>query len=385
MKFLLIADGSPATVFAITPLATALRNAGHQILLAANEPLLESAEAIGIPAVSITPEPIGHFMMAGRRENATGAGPRDMPGEMRGIGRGFARMAAAVLDALVDLTEDWPADVVVGGSMSYAAGLLGTLRKIPYVRQAWDIVPMTGPDSGAEYELRLEIKRLGLAALPEPDLFIDVCPPSLQLSAVPGAQLMRWIPVNRQRRLEPWMYARPSGRRRVLITSGTRSPMLRTPGSSMRALVDQLALAGAEVLIAAPESAAEKFGAELGDVRVGWLPLDVVAPTCDLAVHHGGAITAMSVMTAGVPQLILPENAHTRTVSQGLSGFGAALTLELGQQGPGQDSAEAIAAGCQEILSSPRYAQQARALASEIAALPSPADLVPAMAALAAA
>jgi glycosyltransferase len=297
---------------------------------------------------------------------------------MRGIGRGFARMAAATLDTLIDLAEGWPADLVVGGSMSYAAGLLGFRLKIPYVRQAWDIVPMTGPDSGAEDQLRSELERLGLAALPEPDLFIDVCPPSLQLPAIPGAQRMRWIAVNRQRRLEPWMFTRPKGRQRVLITSGTRSPLLRTPGSSMRDLVDQLAQAGAEVVIAAPEGAAEKLGAELADVRVGWIPLDVVAPTCDLAVHHGGAITAMGLMAAGVPQLIVPENAHTKTVAQALSGFGAALALDLGP-GSDQDSAKVIADGGQEILSSPYYAQQARSLASEIAALASPADLVPLM------
>jgi glycosyltransferase len=386
MKFLLIADGSPATVFAIAPLATALRNAGHEILLATNEPLLPSAEAIGIPAVSVTPESIGHFMAAGRRENAIG-GPRDLRGEMYGIGRGFARISTAVLGALLDLTEDWPADVVVGGSMSYAAGVLATRLKLPYVRQAWDIVPMTDPDAGARYELRSELAELGLAELPEPALFIDVCPPSLQLSSSPGTQLMRWIPVNRQRRLEPWMYTRPKGRRRVLITSGTRSPMLRTPGSSIRQLVDQLIAAGAEVVVAAPEQA--ELGADLAEVRVGWLPLDVVALTCDLAIHHGGAISAMSFMAAGVPQLILPENAHTRTVAELLSGYGAASIVEPESQEPDSQKpehnlAESIAAAGQELLSQPRYAERAQALAAEIAGLPAPATIVPKMEALAA-
>jgi glycosyltransferase len=384
MKFLLIADGSPATVFAITPLATALRNAGHEIILAANEPLIASAEAVGLPAVSLIPEPIGHFMAAGRRENAIG-GPRDLRGELYGIGRGFARMGAAVQDALLELADHWAPDVVVGGSMSYAAALLAARLKLPYVRQAWDIVPMTDPDAGAEFELRSELERIGLAGLPEPGLFIDVCPPSLQLSPVPGARLMRWIAINRQRRLEPWMYTREKGRYRVLVTSGTRNPMLRTHGSSLRQLVDQLALCGAEVLIAAPESTADELRAEVGDARIGWLPLDVVAPTCDLAVHHGGATTAMTIMAAGVPQLIIPENAHTRTVAQLLSGFGAAVITEPGQQGQDGDFAEVIAAGSAEILSSPRYAEQARALAGEVAALPEPAAVVHWMEALAAA
>src|SRR5688572_15053768 len=117
---------------------------------------------------------------------------------------------------------------------------------------------------------------------------------------------MRWVPRVSQSRLEPWMYTRPEGRHRVLITAGTRNLMLDTPGSSLRKLVDELTGTGAEVLIAALPEAAERFGAELGDVRIGWLPLDVVAPTCDLAVHHGGATTAMTLVNSGVPQLIIP-------------------------------------------------------------------------------
>lgn len=390
MKILFIADGSPATVFAVTPLATALRNAGHEILLAANEPLMESAETVGIPATSITPKPIGHFMAAGRRENAID-GHRDLRGELYGIGRGFARMAAAVLDPLADLMHDWPADLVVGGSMSYAAGLLATRHKIPFVRQAWDIVPMTDPDAGATHELKAELENLGLGQLPEPDLFVDVCPPSLRPLLQPpgpadagpadagpadaGALLMRWIAVNRQRRLEPWMYTRPTGRPRVLITSGTRSPMLRTPGSSIRQLVDQLALIGAEVLIAASAAAAEEFAAELSDVRIGWLPLDVVVPTCDLVLHHGGATSAMTIMAAGVPQLILPENAHTRTVAGALVGYGAGVIFDPAQQSPDTNLAEAITATSQEILSNSHFASRAGDLAREIAGLASPATV----------
>ena len=46
------------------------------------------------------------------------------------------------------------------------------------------------------------------------------------------------------------------------------------------------------------------------------------------------------------------------------------------QFGPGQDLDEVIAAGCREILATPRYAQQAQALAAEIAALPAPCEIV---------
>lgn len=376
MKFLFITGGSSATVFALAPLATALRNAGHDILLAANEPMMDTAESIGIPSVSLTPEPILHFMITDRSGN-----PMSVPGDPHGVmlhtGGGFARLAAAGLDALLDLAKDWTPDVVVGGTMSYAAGLLATHLGVPFVRHAWDVVPPTETDQGAEQELQPEFERFGLTGLPEPDLFIDICPPSLRASdTTTGVQPMRWIPGNRQRRLEPWMYTRPEGRRRVLITSGTRALMLQTPGA-MRQLVERLNAAGAEVLIAAPDQAAEEFGAVLGDgVRIGWIPLDVVTPTCDLMVHHGGGVTAMTGVNAGIPQLILPEGAYMAVTARAIADFGAGIELERQQQWSDQDAADAIASACAELLANPRYTQQAQVLAAEIAALPTPSDVV---------
>ena len=371
MRFLFVTTGSPATFYAVAPLVTAAQNAGHEVILAAHEPWMETVEGIGVPAICYSPEPIRHFMTPGR---PTAAGRSE---EMLDVGRGFARMAAAGLGALLDLAEGWRPDLVIGSSMSYAAWLLAARRGVPYVRQEEYPIPMAGIDAGAEQELRPELDRLGLAGLPEPALHVDVTPPSLRPSPGSGWQPMRWIPRNPQRRLEPWMYTRPEGRRRVLITSEFR----RLPGRSLRQLVGQLTQAGAEVLIEGAERAAERLGAELGDVRVGWMPVDVLASTCDLAVNHGGTAGTMTLMTAGVPQLTIPPNDHAEAVAQALSDFGAALTVMPQQHG--QDLDEAIAAGCLEILATPRYAQQAHALAAEIAALPAPCEVVHTMETLA--
>ncbi|RSM81694.1 DUF1205 domain-containing protein [Kibdelosporangium aridum] len=339
------AGGSAATVFGMAPLATAARNAGHEILLTADEPLMDTVAAIGIPALE-TPHP---------------------------------GMAAARLDALLAISQDWRADVVVGG-LSHIPGLLASHLKALYVRHYWDIVPLR-PDP----DLPPLLERMGLAAPPEHDMFIDVCPPVLRPEpCTPGARPMRWIPINRQRRLEPWMYNRPKGRSRVLITSGSRIPALRTAGDSLKYLVDQLIEAGAEVLMAAPDGTAEELGGRLGDVRIGWMPLDVVAPTCDLVVHHGGAATLAAFMNAGVPQLITPEVGYSRAIGASLSSFGGALSVPVEQLEASENPAEAIAAGCREILSTPRYAERAQALATEIAKLPTPAEVVVELEAMAA-
>nr|WP_303714124.1 nucleotide disphospho-sugar-binding domain-containing protein [Kutzneria buriramensis]WKX13753.1 DUF1205 domain-containing protein [Kutzneria buriramensis] len=380
-----IAGGTPSSVFALTPLATAARDAGHEVLMAAVESVMDDIAAVGIPGVPVATEILAQLMHFDDSGNVIKV-PREPRELMLHVGRSYAKMAAAELDGLLDLTRDWLPDVVVGGTMSYAAGLVAAQLEVPYVRQTWDIAPHGDTDEGAEEVLQPQLKRLGLAGLPSPALHIEICPPSLQPLLPPlgttAAQPMRWISANRQRRLEKWMYTRPTGRRRVLLTSGTRAQLIHEPIGPvgplwpLRSLVKQLDLAGVEVLIAAPERAAEQLGAELDGVRIGWMPLDVVAPTCDLIMHHGGGITSMTVMSAGVPQLITPEAAYGEIIGQVLSDFGCGRMLMPEQLAPGQDPAEAIAACCGEILANPMYAQQARVLADEIAGLPTPPEVV---------
>ncbi|MEU4068016.1 nucleotide disphospho-sugar-binding domain-containing protein [Streptomyces wedmorensis] len=357
MKILFTVGGSQAAVFGVAPLASAARNAGHEILLAADEPLMEAAASVGLPAVCITPERMRY-------------GQESMTATVR-------------LDALLELAGSWTPDLVVGG-LSHVPRLLAARLEVPYVRHIWHIAPMARRDRTAVAELQPELERLGLAELPDPDLFIDLCPPPVRPEGAPAARSMRWVPRVSQRRLEPWMYTKPEGRRRVLITAGTRNLMLDTPGSSLRKLVDELTGTGAEVLIAALPEAAEKYGAELGDVRIGWLPLDVVAPTCDLAVHHGGATTAMTLVNSGVPQVIIPDNGYGKAVAESVAGFGAALMVDKHRLA-GRDADEVIVEACRTILADPGYAERTRLLAAEAATLPTPGEVLRELEALVAA
>lgn len=384
MRIFFITTGSQATFYAMAPLATAARNAGHQVIMAGHEPWVETAEAIGLPTFCFTVSPIRHFMSLANPAKGLRF-PKEMGDEdMLGQGKGFASMGRAGVESLLELAADLPPDLVVGSSQSYSAMLLAAQLKVPYVRQIEYLgIPTTGIDPGAEEELRPELEGFGLDGLLEPDLLLDTTPPSLRPEYDPPAQAMRWIPSNPQRRLEPWMYNRPEGRRRVVITSGFRSLMFRDPGWSMPLLVSELTRMGAEVLIAASPGAAERFGSSLGDARVGWIPIDTAAPTCDLAVHHGGATTATTFMANGVPQLIIPENPpefppnyHREAIAGALDTFGAGKMLWPQTVEPDKEPGEVIAAACEELLSTPSYAERAGFLAKEIASLPTPARIV---------
>ncbi|MET8009449.1 nucleotide disphospho-sugar-binding domain-containing protein [Streptomyces sp. NPDC005271] len=77
-------------------------------------------------------------------------------------------------------------------------------------------------------------------------------------------------------------------------------------------------------------------------------------------------------MNAGVPQLIVPQGGNFVEAGQRISDFGAAITVD-------ENTPEAVEKACRELISDPSYAERARALSAEIAALPLPAEVVGAL------
>jgi glycosyltransferase len=71
---LFVAAGSPATVFALAPLATAARNAGHQVVMAANDDMVPVITSSGLPGIATTDLPTRPS-----RHCSPGAGSRGWP------------------------------------------------------------------------------------------------------------------------------------------------------------------------------------------------------------------------------------------------------------------------------------------------------------------
>jgi UDP:flavonoid glycosyltransferase YjiC (YdhE family) len=98
----------------------------------------------------------------------------------------------------------------------------------------------------------------------------------------------------------------------------------------------------------------------------------VIARSSDRFVHHGGGGTALAAMVCGVPQLILPNMPKLIGPARRLAAYGAARTLETGDA----PDAQAMLDGAGELLNNPGYRQRAGALAEEIAAMPTPNEVV---------
>ncbi|MCQ8774751.1 nucleotide disphospho-sugar-binding domain-containing protein [Streptomyces sp. KLMMK] len=376
MKILFVAGGTSGVIFGIVPLAQAARNAGHEVFMAAPENMMATITGAGIPGVPVSDVPMMDHLVD--RRGIRVPIPEDLHERYIFNGRTFGRYAAACLDGLLSLVADWRPDVVVGGALAFAAPLIAGHLGVPYVKQAIDMGEPRTIDLAAAAELGPELERLGMYEMPRTDLFIDICPPSLRPSDALPAQMMRYVPFATQMPVEPWMYTK-GDRPRVLVSAGSRV----TPESDfdiLSGLVDKVGKLDVELLIATPEAVAEKLRPLPDHVRAGWIPLHLVAPTCDLVVHHAGGNTTMGYLSYGVPQVLVPYLPYCVDYSTRLSAYGAATMID-----PADDSAENIARVCAEMLATPSYRERAAELAAEVSALPTSADAVRAIERLAAA
>ncbi|MEU2389654.1 nucleotide disphospho-sugar-binding domain-containing protein [Streptomyces sp. NPDC007369] len=370
MRILFITGGSPATVFALAPLASAARLAGHRVLVASPEDMTPYVTGTGLPAVSVTDGTMRRFMFEDRAGRPLGI-PADPQQRIRFNGEGFGRLAAATLPALRSLAADWGPDLVVGGSLCYAAPLIAHELGVPWVRHTWDLGEPPEMDAGAAGELAAELAAAGLDALPVPRLWVDICPPGLRAPELaPGPrQSMRFVPYNLRRPLEPWMLS-PAGRPRVCVTAGSR-----VAGQDEVAELTELARTveglDGELVVAAPQEVAAELARAVPGVRAGWFALDSLLDTCDLIVHHGGGQTAMTALHAGVPQLLVPTIPKMLPPCRRIADRGAGLVLPEGDQ-----STAAVAAAAAELLAAPAYRARAAEVAAEIASQPDPSHVV---------
>ncbi|MGK3200632.1 glycosyltransferase [Amycolatopsis sp. MEPSY49] len=190
---------------------------------------------------------------------------------------------------------------------------------------------------------------------PDGGTHLDICPPSLQdtsFLATADRIVLRPVPF-----AEPGDFRGPL----IYLTLGTAfgtSEVLTTA-------IEGLARLGTHVVVATG-------GVPLGPLpdnvtALAWVPQAAVIEHADLVVHHGGSGTTLGALAAGVPQLLLPQGADQFANADALVASGAALRLL-----PGELTAEAVAEQARKA-SSRRDA--ARAIAAEIAEMPSPDEV----------
>jgi UDP:flavonoid glycosyltransferase YjiC (YdhE family) len=201
---------------------------------------------------------------------------------------------------------------------------------------------------------------------------LDICPPSLQdknFTATEPRIELRPVPYGASAEANSWI-GKPSSRPLIYLTLGTA---FGTP-ELIKMAIEGLARLGAHVVVAAGRVPLDQLGEIPENVTVqSWVPQAELLHQVDVVVHHGGSGTTLGALAAGVPQLVLPQGADQFANAEALCAAGAAVRLL-----PDEVGAEAIAEQTRNLL--PRHGngghrEAARAIAEEIARMPSPEEV----------
>jgi len=354
----------------MAPLARALVEAGHEVVVATTEPFRPWVEAAGFPSVAA-----GFDWL----ESDVGATVADLGG-WRAV---FARAAAAALPDLVGLIGDLRPDLVLGESLDLCGPLAAEAGGVPHALVGIG-APRPLPVLAAAVGPHWEMARAALGLDPDPGLdrhcpllYLDTCPPSLR-----PYEPARLLPSSRPLRPGPAGPAAPAapaapwldvlGRDRPLVYATLGTVSNRAPGV-LEAILEALAGEPVDAVVAVgPDRDPATVAPRPDHVRVEqFVPQAAVLERAAAVVCHAGFGTAVAALAHGVPVVGLPLGADNHYNAFRVAACGAGLALDGRAATPGL-----VRAALRTVLGDGLYRANARRVGREIAAMPPPAAAV---------
>ncbi|MDH6135506.1 UDP:flavonoid glycosyltransferase YjiC (YdhE family) [Kitasatospora sp. MAA4] len=363
-------------LFPLVPLARALRGLGHEVAVTSMDGG-EAVAASGLPYLPLAP---GVDWRSEIRE----AGRVRRPELLRRVvasnsadREAFVPLAAlvntVVADATVELAARWRPDLVVYEYLFPAALLAAASLGVPAVQHDLGVARTPALRALMLAEMADAFARHGVRRLPEDVPTLDLCPPSLAAGGQRYGWPMRPVSYNGEVAL-PESLAAPADRPRVAVTLGTVPPKL-DGLTRIERVVAAAARVDADFVLATGDLDLGALGPLPANVRpYGWVPWRALLDTCTAAVHHGGGSTALGALDAGLPQLLLPDGSDRFVTADAVRERGAGLSATAAEIDP-----ELL----NRLIADPALARAAREVRAEIAAMPAPDSLEPALTGLA--
>ena len=374
MKILFAAIPAYGHLYPLMPLALACADAGHDVTVACGKPFLGRLPLPTIPQQPGELELDGVFAEASRRNPG-------LHGAELVVGMFADVTSEAVAEVLVPTLEELRPDLIVYEGMDAGAGVAASVLGIPAVPYAIALTHMGFAlihPAAMRYRRDLWTGRgqqppVGDALLGQ--ALLDPTPPSLRRFS--GPVDIPKIPIRpvgyaeSVGQLPAWLEA-PRTRPRVYLTLGTVS--FGAVEVLSRAISDISDL-DVDLLVAVGPDGDPALLGEVGDnVRLErFVDQSRVLSLIDVMVHHGGTGSVLGALSAGVPQLIMPQGADQFFNAEYLTEVGAARALRNEEQGAG--AIRAVVAALLEPDAGERTV--ARRIQAEIADLPSPAAVIP--------
>ncbi|MFG3496471.1 activator-dependent family glycosyltransferase [Streptomyces sp. NPDC047928] len=415
MRVLFTTLAARSHFFAQVTMASALRTAGHEVVVASQPDIHDDIVGAGLTAVRIgqrldlEPETqqanasfdddrnLGGLAMSNTRHDPY---PWD-----HALGM-FTAMTAMVfqnvcpepmVDDLVAFARDWRPDLVVWDPLTLAGPVAAHLSGAAHARLLFgpdqmgrnrtafrallDQRPARLRDDPLTEWLGWTLERCGGSARDAGEELvlgqwtIDPTPTSmrapLDLPYVP----VRYVPYNGPSSLPDWLREPPLRARRLCLTLGVS--LGEAAGAGAVAARDVLAAVDGldvEVVATLSPELRERVGPLPENVRaVDFVPLAALLPSCSGIVHHGGSGTFMTALAHAVPQLIVPDMMwDSMEKALALEKAGAGRYVDAGRLSP-----ELLRDHVVALLEDPSYAAGAERVRTEITGTPSPNDIVP--------
>jgi UDP:flavonoid glycosyltransferase YjiC (YdhE family) len=360
------------------PLGRALVEAGHEVVVASGANLRSRVEENGLEFAEAGLSAMDGVIaaMADQQVKAAPAGDRiRFPAAMFG-----AVHPGAKLPGLRDLFQSRPVDLVIHPPVDLSGPLLAAELDLPSVCYGFG-QPFDPAVLGAMAE---RSRPLWEAAELQPDpyggiyrgVYLDPRPPMLRgPQTAPGAHSTRPIrpevPGDPAAALPAWAAA--LGQHPAVYVSLGTAPLFNQP-EKFAPLLAGLTGEAVEVVVTVGELNDPGALGELpSTVHVEkWLPLSPLLPLCDVVLCHAGTGTTLAALAVGLPLVLVPQGADQFDNARACEHAGVARTLM-----PDEVTPAAVREAVSTVLrgdSSQRTV--ARALAAEVAAMPSAVEVV---------
>jgi UDP:flavonoid glycosyltransferase YjiC (YdhE family) len=364
MRALFVANPMVGHVLPLVPLATAFRDAGHDVVFATAAEGVDAARQAGLPVQDVAPGLKVERVLLGAMVRR----PRLMRRELAGkggtdvVGHLFAPLTERMAQRSVALADDWRPDLVLHEGLAPVGALAAARCRVPSVLVDSLLFDGRNLFSAVTRHLGGLVARYGVDALPEPVDAVVTAPRSVVGER--RGRPMRYVPATGHGEV-PERLTR-AGRRPVILVSRSTVADPR-PDRMMSRVVAAAAGADIDVVLVRPDRSVARRPLPANVTTADWLPFADVLPHVAGIIHHGGAGTLMAALAAGVPQLVVP-GAGDRTVHARLvAARGAGLAVP---------APEITAETLERLVTDPELVAAAGDVATEIAAMPAPGDLV---------
>jgi UDP:flavonoid glycosyltransferase YjiC (YdhE family) len=362
-------------VYPLVPLAAAARRAGHAVSFATTGGFLDKLRRWGFPTddIGISIEEARDQLLASLSVDQMPKGGHGRPDVEIG-GRLFLELLAPCTAAdLAPLLTYLEPDLVVYEQYDIGAAVAAHDAGITAVCHA--LSPRL-PDDVMRMMAGDHVERLwaGYGGTPSTfdvftgDVYLDIFPTELQQPSFldhPARVPLRPVPFAEPNAVVPaWIASRD--RPFVYLTLGT----VVATDDVLRQVVAGLAPLDVDVLLALGSAAGSELGPLPPNVHVEpFVDQPAVLRRADLAVHHGGSGTILGALSYGTPQVILPQGTDQFWNADLVARAGLAEVLE-----PADVTAKAVTEAAGSALAGRRPTLEA--VRAEIAAMPSPAEVV---------